>query len=216
MRKAESNSEPSRLKLFLIPIALLTYPVLIHLSLAFDRPMVIVGMWLAISATGMAVAIVRRSVPLSLLFGTLLAAGIGLWNRGEAVNLMFLPPVLVNFALLILFGKTLLPGSVPLVSRVAALWRGPLDEAVALYTRRVTLAWAIFFAIMAVESMALALFAPIEMWSLFTNFLNYLMVLIFFIVEYHLRFWFLPDHEHLSFREFCRLLFSTNLQSLAR
>ncbi len=69
---------------------------------------------------------------------------------------------------------------------------------------------------MALESTALALFAPINLWSLFTNFLNYVMVLAFFIVEYHLRFWCLPNHEHLSFRKFCRLLYTTNLQSLAR
>lgn len=173
-------------------------------------------MWLAISAGGLVVAIRRGSVPISLFFGFLLVAGIGLWNWGDAVNLIFLPPVLINLALLVLFGKTLLPGTTPLVARVAALWRGSLDEAVFRYTRRVTIAWTVFFAIMALESTALALFAPINLWSLFTNFLNYLMVLAFFIVEYHLRFWCLPHHEHLSFRKFCRLLYTTNLQSLAR
>lgn len=216
MRRTESSSKWSRRKLFLIPIVLLTYPALVHLSLAFHRPVLIAAMWLAISAFGMVVAIGRGNVPLSLLFGTLLTAGIGLLSRGEGVNLMFLPPVLINIALLILFGRTLLPGKTPLVARVAALWRGTLDEAVARYTRRVTMAWTVFFAIMVLESIVLALFAPIHIWSLFTNFLNYLMVLIFFIAEYQLRFCFLPDHKHLSFRAFCRLLFSTNLRRLAR
>lgn len=216
MRKTESSSKRIRFKLFLIPIALLAYPALIHLSLAFDRPQLITLLWLAISVVGLIMSIRRDTLPLSIFFATLLIAGIGLWSRGEVVNLMYFPPVLINIALLVLFGRTLLPGATPLVARVAALWRGTLDESVARYTRNVTIAWTVFFAIMALESLALALFAPVNVWSLFTNFLNYLMVLLFFIVEYLLRFYLLPDHEHLSFRAFCRLLFSTNLGRLAR
>ena len=73
---------------------------------------------------------------------------------------MYLPPVLVNLALMALFGKTLLSGATPLVSRVASLWRGTLDPVVSRYTRRVTIAWTVFFALMALESIGLALFAP--------------------------------------------------------
>ena len=112
--------------------------------------------------------------------------------------------------------RTLLPGATPLVARVAAIWRGDLDTQVARYTRRVTVAWAIFFAIMAIESAILALFAPTHIWSLFTNCINYLLVLLFFVVEYQLRFHFLPRHEHLSFADFCRLLVSIDLRRLAR
>lgn len=216
MRKIESSDERTKLKIVLILIALLAYPALIHLSLAFGRPLLIAGTWLLISVVGMAVAIYKRNDSLTLLFGILLTAGIGLWWWGEAMGLMYLPPVLINVALLILFGRTLLPGVVPLVSRVAALWRGTLDSEVARYTRRVTVAWTLFFAIMALESMALALFAPLNVWSLFTNLVNYLLVLLFVVVEYQLRFYFLPNHEHLSFREFCRLLVTADLRSLAR
>jgi uncharacterized membrane protein len=192
LRKIESSSERSKLKIALILIVLLAYPALIHLSLAFGRPLLIAGTWLVISALGMVVAIYKSNASLALMFGALLTAGIGLWWWGEAVGLMYLPPVLINAALLILFGRTLLPGVTPLVARVAALWRGTLDQEVARYTRRVTAAWTVFFAIMALESMALALFAPLHVWSLFTNFVNYLLVLLFFVVEYQLRFYFFP------------------------
>ena len=49
-----------------------------------------------------------------------------------------------------------------------------------------------------------------------TNCLNYLLVLLFFVIEYQLRFYFLPAHEHLSFADFCRLLISMDLRRLAR
>ena len=216
MRKTESSSEPFQPKIVLIPIALLVYPALIHLSLAFNRPMLITGTWLVISTVGLVVAIRGGSRSLLLFFGVLLVAACCLWWWGEAVDLMFLPPVLINIALMILFGRTLRPGVTPLVARVAALWRGTLDEALARYTRRVTIAWTVFFAIMALESIALALFAPLHVWSLFTNLVNYLLVLLFFLFEYRLRILCLPRHEHLSFLAFCRLLLTTNLRVLAR
>jgi uncharacterized membrane protein len=192
------------------------YPALIHFSFAFDRPLLVAGLWLAVAVIGLVVAVRRGNVPSSLLFGALLSAGVVLWWLGKAVDFMYLPPVLVNIALMALFGKTLLSGATPLVSRVASLWRGTLDPVVSRYTRRVTIAWTVFFALMALESIGLALFTPVHVWSLFTNFLNYVFVLLLLIIEYQLRFHCLPNHKHLSFRAFCRLLVSTDLRTLAR
>ncbi len=216
MRKTESSNRRSNLEIALVFTALLAYPAFIHLSFAFDRPLLVTGMWLAVAAVGLVVTVRRGSASLSLLFGALLTAGIALWWWGEAMDVLYLPPVLINIALMILFGRTLLPGATPLVARVASLWRGPLDLAVAQYTRRVTISWTIFFALMLLESITLALFAPLHIWSLFTNFLNYVFVLLFFVIEYQLRLYCLPSHEHLSFRAFCRLLASTDLRTLAR
>ena len=216
MRKTESNNGRSRLKTYLLLTALPGYPALIHFSFAFDRPLIVAGLWLAVAVVGLLVAVRRANVPSSLFFGALLSAGIVLWWWGKAVDFMYLPPVLVNLALMVLFGKTLLSGATPLVSRVASLWRGALDPVVALYTRRVTMAWTVFFALMALESIGLALFAPVHVWSFFTNFLNYVLVLLFFVIEYQLRFVCLPEHKHLSFRAFCRLMISTDLRTLAR
>lgn len=216
MRKIASNSGHSKIKIFLILVTLSAYPLFIHLSFAFDRPMLVSGMWLTAAAVGLAVGLLRGRVFPSLLFGALLIAGIALWWWGDAMALMFVPPVLINLAMMVLFWRTLLPGAMPLVGRVAALWRGTLDPAVARYTRRVTIAWTVFFGLSAVESIALALFAPLHVWSLFTNCLNYIFVLLFFVIEYRLRLFCLPEHEHLSFRAFCRLLTSTDLRTLAR
>lgn len=216
MTNTASRYERSKLTIFLILIALSAYPALIHLSFAFDRPLLVTAVWLVASAVGLAVAARRGLSSLSLFFVVLLIAGIALWWWGSVIDLMYLPPVLINIALMVVFGRSLLPGATPLVGRIASLWRGRLDAAVALYTRRVTIAWTAFFALMVVESIALALFAPLYVWSLFTNLLNYVFILLFFVIEYQLRLYCLPDHEHLSFRAFCHLVLSTDLRSLAR
>lgn len=216
MRKTESSNERSKLKIILILFALLAYPALIHLCFAFDRPQFLTATWLVASAVGLAVAIRRGLASLSLLFGVLLVAGTALWWWGSAGDLIFLPPVIINIALMVLFGRTLVSGATPLVTRIASLWRGSLDQEIALYTRRVTMAWTMFFALMVVESIVLGLFAPLHVWSLFTNFLNYVFILLFFVIEYQLRLYCLASHEHMSFRAFCHLVVSTDLRSLAR
>ncbi len=152
LRKTESNNGRSKLKTYLLLTALLAYPALIHFSFVLDRPLLVAGMWLAVTAVGLAVAVRRGSVPSSLLIGALLSVGIALWWWGKALGFMYLPPVLVNLAMMVLFGKNLLSGATPLVARVASLWRGPLDPVVTRYTRRVTIAWAAFFALIALES----------------------------------------------------------------
>ena len=203
MATIESSNAHPRLKIVLVLIALSAYPALIHFSFAFDRPLLLAVIWLVGSAVGLGVATRHGRTSPAIFFGLLLLAGTALWWWGSIIELIYVPPVFINFSLMILFGRSLSPGATPLVARVASLWRGPLDPAVSLYTRRVTVAWTVFFALMAVESIALALFAPLYVWSLFTNFLNYILVLLFFVIEHQMRLRFpAADHEHLSFRGF--------------
>jgi uncharacterized membrane protein len=216
LRKTESSNERSKLKIVLILLVLFSYPAFIHLSFAFDRPQLISFSWLIVSGAGLAVTIRHGASALSLLFTIVLVSGVALWYWGSGIDLIYLPPILINIALMVLFGRTLLRGSIPLVTRFASLWRGQLDQMVALYTRRVTIAWTIFFALMALESTALALFAPLSIWSLFTNFVNYALTLLFFLVEYQMRFYCLPAHKHMNFRDFCHLVLSTDLRRIAR
>lgn len=157
----------------------------------------------------------KTIVLLALLFAYPVVVHLSVISGGSSPSLVYLPPVLINLALFILFARTLLSGRTPLVTRFALVVREPMDRALARYTRRLTAAWAAFFAVMTLESGSLALFAPVEIWSLFTNFLNYSFILVFFIVEYHVRLRCLAGHSHPSFLSFCRMLVKTDLRSLA-
>jgi uncharacterized membrane protein len=94
---------------------------------------------------------------------------------GDAAAL-YLPPILIAAALFQLFAHTLLPGEEPLLCTVARHVDGVEDERRLGYARRLTWFWSLFFAAMLAESVLLALFAPIEIWSLFTNLINYLLI----------------------------------------
>ncbi|MHB1530727.1 COG4648 family protein [Acidithiobacillus sp.] len=92
------------------------------------------------------------------------------------------------FALLTaVFGLTLLPGHIPMVSRIAELIHGSLSDRLLLYTRRVTMAWAIFFATMTGLPLIIFLFIPQQLWFLFTNIISAMLVALMFFAEYIVR-----------------------------
>jgi uncharacterized membrane protein len=70
---------------------------------------------------------------------------------------LFLPPVAVPLGMAWLFGHTLLRGRMPLVERMAHVFHAPeiLDEELLRYTRRVTWAWALLLAALALANLVL-------------------------------------------------------------
>jgi uncharacterized membrane protein len=96
------------------------------------------------------------------------------------------------------FGRSLLADRVPLCTRWATVVHGQLAPAVARYTRRVTAAWTLFFALMTATLIALFLLAPLAVWSAFANFCGYPLVATMFIGEYLVRGRALPDMQHAS------------------
>lgn len=109
-----------------------------------------------------------------------------------------------NLVLLFSMGLTLLPGRQPLCSLLAARARGPLPAEVSAYTRGVTLAWTLFFGLMAVASALLFWLAPIEVWSIFANLLTAPLVLLMFIGEYGVRVRVLPPEKRSGLLEAVR------------
>jgi uncharacterized membrane protein len=109
------------------------------------------------------------------------------------------PPVIIAWGLGWVFGRTLLPGQVPLIARIGERMRGELPAPVARYGRGLTMVWTAFFVLMGLECLLLGLLATPFWWSLFANFINYGLIGLLFIVEYPIRRLVLRDLEHTSF-----------------
>jgi uncharacterized membrane protein len=140
---------------------------------------------------------------LSALMATFFAASMlafVLWLAAHFPSMLLcVPPVAINLALCALFARTLRQGREPLVSHIARIERGgQLAADLACYTRNLTRAWAGFFVLMAVISATLAVTGPLAAWSLFSNLLNYLLVVLFFILEYVYRRVRYRHHPHAS------------------
>lgn len=154
----------------------------------------------------------RRGWAWALLLA--LGAGIALLaqSRHALLPLLLMPVTFVGLVAY-LFGRTLLPGRVPLIARIVAALEAKPAQALApelqRYTRNLTLAWTLLLAALAVVDGLLALIAvpgglldsigivaPVTVsrvqWSWFANLLDYGIVGGFFAVEYLYRKWRFP------------------------
>lgn len=105
----------------------------------------------------------------------------------------------INGMLFLGFGRTLVPGSQPLVSRFAELVHGTLSPLLARYTRGATWAWVIYFGLTAVVSVLLFALAPPAVWSAFVNLLSMPLLGAMFAGEYLVRRWLVPRSERSGF-----------------
>ena len=111
----------------------------------------------------------------------------------------------VNLFLAVGFGGTLRQGHQPLITTLAARVHGPrFTPAMAAYTRKLTLAWTVYFVVMVVLSLALYAWASFDTWALFANLLTPLAVALMFGGEFLLRYWLHPEFERSTMAEAIR------------
>lgn len=198
----------------MLALLILAYPFAAHYALLSGRPewvIILLAILLALvlwrhERSG------RRLIPIFLLGGVILVIAGDSGLKWELA--LYSAPPLVYLMLACLFAHSLRPGGVPVITRFARALRGPTSEQVERYTRKVTLAWAVFFAVMAAQSLLLALFAPIETWSLFTHFINPGLTLSMFVFEYLVRRVRLSDEPHYGPIEYIRLLRQCDFRQL--
>ena len=107
------------------------------------------------------------------------------------------------------FGRSLRAGEVALCTRLADKLHGPLSAAELLYTRRVTLAWTLFFALMGVAIAVLYFVAPRAVWSAFVNFVATPLIVAMFAAEYAVRGHVLPHTERRGIWATMRVFFAS-------
>ncbi len=190
----------------LLPIALaLAFPALAHASAVYASLELAT---LAVACLLVLVCWPLRTRPLIAL--TAFAAGAAvltlLYLSGHAHLPLMLPPVLFNLAIGLYFARSLAPGRMPLIERIVrALNNGEVHHPdVPAYARAWTRTWAVLLLTLAAINAVLALLAepkglllslglappltvPLELWSLFANLLNYLIVALVFVAEYAYR-----------------------------
>jgi uncharacterized membrane protein len=107
------------------------------------------------------------------------------------------------------FGGSLRAGEVALCTRLADKLHGPLNAAEILYTRRVTLAWTVFFSLMGVITGVLYMVAPRAVWSAFVNFLATPLIVAMFAAEYAVRRRVLPHTQRRGIWATMRVFFAS-------
>jgi uncharacterized membrane protein len=186
---------------FLVAALAVTYAILMHHVNATGQisvlgaalailPLLVIGVTLVSSPAS-------RTVGMVLLALTCLLAW-WQWPQIERHSgfMFWLQDVGFMLFLMLTFGRTLLSGRKPLCVQFAEMLHNPLPAAHAHYARQVTLAWTVFFAVMAAISSLLFFLAPLATWSIFANFLALPLVALMFIAEFALRRHVLTDAPH--------------------
>ena len=148
----------------------------------------------------------RSPARLSALSLVLLAC-IGLWAMWPILEAHFglvfwIEHVGMQLILFITFGRTLTAGQKSLCTRFAEAIHSPHSPTVKLtpqhekYTRQVTLAWTVFFGLMALVSSVLFFTTTLATWSTFANFMTLPLIALMFIGEYWVRKQVLPNMQH--------------------
>jgi len=196
----------------MLAVLLVSYPLLVHLSILIDRPKLQAASIICFCA-GLLYQPLSHSRPgawLLLLFASVVAILLAYW--GSALWFLYLPPVLLPLMMLIIFGRSLRRGRLPLVTAIGEAARGPLSPAMRHYTRRVTQTWCLVFVYMSLVALILPWMGHEALWSWLSNVINYVLVIGLIIGEFILRKWLFPDHDHPGFFEFLRIVCSANIR----
>jgi uncharacterized membrane protein len=226
MRGAASYDSPTgntmssaRLRPIALATVILGYALLVHYSNLSGAPKAL-GAALALAPL-LAVLMIGawqarwRWVLIPLLLGGTAALLVASWAQIEQhFGWIYLwQQCAVYAALALAFGRSLLPGRIPLCTRWATIVHGALPEEARRYTRAVTNMWALFFVAVIVASVALYLLASRAAWSLFSNFLVLPLAMVVFAAEYRLRRRALPNMRRATLREMARA-YAAESQSL--
>ncbi|WP_455198909.1 hypothetical protein [Kaarinaea lacus] len=177
-------------------VLLLAYPITLHLSIIYQQswlgPSLVIGLAALIAIP---LLLNRNILALGILFACICLAVFTtyLWS---IQTLIFWPPILIHLILGLVFLHTLGKGRTPLITWVATLIEGTLSPEEKSYTRNVTRAWVAVLLLLSVESAVLAIYAPLELWSLFTNGINYGILILTLVIEYGIRIRKFPHFSH--------------------
>lgn len=206
-------------------ILLLAYPVLSHLASLRSE-----GGWAALALFGLVLLCLLEPLARGrlLAWAAVLGAGLLLYGVGAspwAWMLLLAPPVM--FPLLVAWGfaRSLLPGRVPLISRIVqALHQRagvPVTAVLERYTRRLTAAWALVLGLLASINLVLAMSAvpdgllaafglqpwwPVShaQWSWCANIADWGLIGGFFALEYAVRARLFPERPYRNALDFAR------------
>jgi uncharacterized membrane protein len=169
-------------------LGLIVYPLAVHGLVWLGVPWIAVAGLIVTSLVSLTVLVFAQSANRRYswlaLYALLTMLGAANVLTGS-VYALFLPPVFVHLGLMLFFGASLRRGQAPFIERLMRIeCKCDLSRPLQGYARRLTWIWTGYFGAVAVVSLLLAWLAPLEVWSLFTNVLNFIFIGVMLAVQY--------------------------------
>jgi uncharacterized membrane protein len=171
---------------------------LAHYAIALGHSPTLGALLALVPVAAIAAVSVRRSGHRATVLLAIAAIAFLAWAGWDTLerqfqNLFFVEHVGTNLILGAVFGRTLAARREPLCTRFARLLHGPLCPEEIRYSRQVTVAWTVFFLVIATLSCALYFSGHIAAWSILANFLTLPLVAAMFVIEYAIRLRVVPN-----------------------
>jgi len=198
-----------------IAVLVIGYPLLAHYTNESGRSGNLGAVVAIAPVVLIALVLAWRSPQRFIMLGVLVLLCVAMWAGWPTLEHHFglvywLQNVGMQLILFMTFGRTLIAGRQPLCTRFAEVVHAPLTQQHEIYARQVTVAWTLFFAVMALASTLLFFLAPLATWSVFANFLTLPLVALMFVAEYWVRRWVLPDMQHTQILDAVRAFRNTS------
>lgn len=145
-------------------------------------PFVAVLTWFTASELGL-----RRALAISSALILLGLAAVKIFGPPTPAIIFGMPHLVTNAFIMWFFARTLIHDREPLITMMARRVHGTLTPDLEIYTRHVTIAWSLFFALQIAASILLFFFASREIWSTFINILGTPLIVLMFLCEYTYR-----------------------------
>jgi uncharacterized membrane protein len=187
-----------RLVLVLAVVSSVSFALLAHAALVDSLPPAWGALLSLVPLLGLLLWATRRTGGWAAALVLLSLGAVGLWLGWDSLqrnfpSLFFVEHAAANLLLAVLFGRTLRAGSEPLVTRFARILHPTLPPEVVRYTRRVTIAWTVFFTTLFTLSCALYLGGFVAAWSALANIASPIAIGVMFVAEYAIRLRALPN-----------------------
>ncbi len=118
-----------------------------------------------------------------LIGGILLILGTLVTDSEYGIKLY---PALVSFGMLVIFASSLF-WPPPIIERFARLMDKKFPDDAVPYTRKVTIAWCVFFILNGLVAVATTFFASQEVWAAYNGLISYILIGVMFAGEYMVR-----------------------------
>lgn len=168
-------------------ILTICYPFCIFFGLKYFGPRVLSCVLLLTAATNLFFKKSQNFPPFHQI--TIITSAAFLALLTQVINDAFfvkLYPVFTNISFLIMFGTTLIKP--PSMAEIFARIRHPdLPATAIVYTKKVTVAWCIFFIINGLISLYTTLYCSNEIWTAYNGFISYCLIALMFGGEFLVR-----------------------------
>ncbi|MBS8272795.1 hypothetical protein DYI21_04285 [Thalassospira tepidiphila] len=178
----------------IIALVGIAYPVIVYFGLGMISPRIILTAAIIFVIVRAVMFVTARKYGAGLIAGSVAVILSAAGFASDILALRFYP-VIISATLALVFALSLFSG-MPIIERFARLQTPELDTFGVSYTRKLTKVWIAFFIANGLVSLWTALYATLEIWTLYNGLVSYILIAVLFVGEWPVRRIIKARHQH--------------------